>query len=227
MGGNRRETGEATSQTSVKWRKPAGDGTPFLVIQAIGKKSILRLTSISLLKKRRGKSAQAHSLELPFTNPLIFHLSRVMRGRCFTSFTRSRLSTTRTGRQRSCGVNSQHDADTKHGHRELDAALYITATSVLMKRLTAGLGHCLGPWCRGRRSVRLPAETIGRSGGRPAASGHLWNPTAAASPGASPPRTPAGRRRSDPGVRTTVPSLHCRGRWSSRSRRPGHRLGDR
>jgi len=31
---------------------------------------------------------------------------------------------------------------------------------------------------------------------------------------------------SDPAVRTTVLSVHCRGRWSSRSRRPGHRLGD-
>ena len=38
MGGNRRETWESTLQTSVKWRKPAGDGTPFLVIQAIGNK---------------------------------------------------------------------------------------------------------------------------------------------------------------------------------------------
>lgn len=56
----------------------AGDGTPFLVIQAISKKSILRLTSISLLKKRRGKSAQAHSLELLFTNLPIFPRSRVI-----------------------------------------------------------------------------------------------------------------------------------------------------
>jgi hypothetical protein len=78
MVGNRRETWESTSQTSVKWRKPAGDGTPFLVIQAIGKKSSLRLTSISLLKKRRGKSAQAHSLELLFTNLPIFPRSRVI-----------------------------------------------------------------------------------------------------------------------------------------------------
>lgn len=44
----------------------------------IGKKSILRLSSISLLRKRRGKSAQAHSLELLFTNPLIFHCSHVI-----------------------------------------------------------------------------------------------------------------------------------------------------
>src|SRR6266567_7986118 len=55
MGGNRRETGEATSQTSVKWRKPAGDGTPFLVMQAIGKKRSLRLTSISRLEKATWK----------------------------------------------------------------------------------------------------------------------------------------------------------------------------
>src|SRR6266487_320817 len=51
MGGNRRETWEATSQASIQWRKSAGDGTPFLVIQAISKKSILRLTSISRLEK--------------------------------------------------------------------------------------------------------------------------------------------------------------------------------
>src|SRR5260370_36680375 len=55
MVGNRRETWESTSQTSVKWRKPAGDGTPFLVIQAISKKSTLRLTSISRLEKATGK----------------------------------------------------------------------------------------------------------------------------------------------------------------------------
>src|SRR5258708_18858233 len=211
-----------------KMASEAGDGTPFLVIQAIGKKSSLRLTSISLLKKRRGKSAQAHSLELLFTNLPIFPRSHVMRGRSFTSFTPSRLSTTRTGRECSRSVDSQHDTNTRHGHGELDAALLVTTTSVVLKRLMAGLASRLGQWfwCRGRRSVRPPAGTIGRSGGRPAASGHLWNPTAAASPRASPPRTPAGRRRSDPGVRTTVPSLHCRGRWSSRSRRPGHRLGD-
>src|SRR5258707_12550777 len=55
MVGNRRETWESTSQTSVKWRKPAGDGTPFLVIQAISKKSSLRLTSISRLEKATWK----------------------------------------------------------------------------------------------------------------------------------------------------------------------------
>jgi len=33
----------------------AGDGTPFLVIQAISKKSTLRLTSISRLEKATGK----------------------------------------------------------------------------------------------------------------------------------------------------------------------------
>src|SRR5260370_42219215 len=33
----------------------AGDGTPFLVIQAISKKSILRLTSISRLEKTTAK----------------------------------------------------------------------------------------------------------------------------------------------------------------------------
>src|SRR5258708_2771819 len=55
MVGNRRETWESTSQTSVKWRKPAGDGTPFLVIQAIGKKSSLRLTCISRLEKATWK----------------------------------------------------------------------------------------------------------------------------------------------------------------------------
>src|SRR5258708_21183270 len=55
MGGNRRETWESTSQASVKWRKPAGDGTPFLVIQAIGKKSSLRLTCISRLEKATWK----------------------------------------------------------------------------------------------------------------------------------------------------------------------------
>src|SRR5260370_4876306 len=55
MVGNRRETRESTSQTSVKWRKPAGDGTPFLVIQAIGKKSSLRLTCISRLEKATWK----------------------------------------------------------------------------------------------------------------------------------------------------------------------------
>jgi hypothetical protein len=37
---NRREPWEATSQTSIQWRKPAGDGTPFLVIEAISKKRI-------------------------------------------------------------------------------------------------------------------------------------------------------------------------------------------
>jgi hypothetical protein len=37
---NRREPLESTSQTSIKWRKSAGDGTPFLVIQAISKKRI-------------------------------------------------------------------------------------------------------------------------------------------------------------------------------------------
>ena len=76
MVGNWRETSEIDLADLRKMASEAGDGTPFLVIQAIGKKSILRLTSIYLLKKRRGKSAQAHSLELPFTNPLIFHLSR-------------------------------------------------------------------------------------------------------------------------------------------------------
>src|SRR6266566_7216114 len=55
MGGNRRETWEATSQASIQWRKSAGDGTPFLVIQAISKKSILRLTSISRLEKATWK----------------------------------------------------------------------------------------------------------------------------------------------------------------------------
>src|SRR6266700_7766116 len=184
MGGNRRETGEATSQTSVKWRKPAGDGTPFLVIQAIGKKSILRLTSISLLKKRRGKSAQAHSLELPFTNPLIFHLSRVMRGRCFTSFTRSRLSTTRTGRQRSCGVNSQHDADTKHGHRELDAALRITATSVPISR---SLLVWATVWDPG-------AEVVGASGRKPGPLGGGTLVRAELVAVIFPPLWPTGRR---------------------------------
>jgi len=70
----------------LKMASEAGDGTPFLVIQAIGKKSILRLTSISLLKKRRGKSAQARLLELLFTNLPIFPRSRVMRGRSKCGF---------------------------------------------------------------------------------------------------------------------------------------------
>jgi len=89
------------------------------------------LTSISLLKKRRGKSAQAHSLELLFTNPLIFHRSHVMRGRAFHLMHPSRLSTTRTGRECSRSVDSQHATSTRHGHGELDAALRVTTTSVL------------------------------------------------------------------------------------------------
>ena len=59
--------------------------------------------------------------------------------------------------------------------------------------------------------------------GRP--SSRIWSPNAAASPRANPPRTPAGRTRSNPAVRTTAPSVRCRGRWSSRSRRPCHHLG--
>jgi hypothetical protein len=51
-----------------KMASEAGDGTPFRVMQAIGKKSSLRFFSISLLKKRRGKSAQARLLEWLFTN---------------------------------------------------------------------------------------------------------------------------------------------------------------
>ena len=75
----------------------------------------------------------------------------------------SRLSTTRTGRECSRSIDSQHDTDTKHGHGELDAALRVTTTSVLLKRLMAGLASRLGQWfwCRGRRSVRPPAGTIG------------------------------------------------------------------
>src|SRR6266849_6752848 len=38
-----------------KMASEAGDGTPFLVIQAIGKKSSLRLTSISRLEKATWK----------------------------------------------------------------------------------------------------------------------------------------------------------------------------
>src|SRR5258708_20061448 len=55
MGGNRRETGESTSPACIKGRKRAGDGTPFLVIQASSKKSSLRLTSISRLEKATWK----------------------------------------------------------------------------------------------------------------------------------------------------------------------------
>ncbi len=55
MGGNRCETWESTIQISVQWRKPAGDGTPFLGMQAISKKSSLRLTSISRLEKATWK----------------------------------------------------------------------------------------------------------------------------------------------------------------------------
>ncbi|HEX4205017.1 MAG TPA: hypothetical protein VHZ51_12645 [Ktedonobacteraceae bacterium] len=51
-----------------KMASEAGDGTPFLVMQAIGKKSSLRFFSREMLKKRRGKSAQARLLELLFTN---------------------------------------------------------------------------------------------------------------------------------------------------------------
>ncbi len=75
----------------------------------------------------------------------------------------SRLSTTRTGRECSRSIDSQHDTDTKHGHGELDAALRVTTTSVLLKRLMAGLASRLGQWawCRGCRSVQPPAGTIG------------------------------------------------------------------
>src|SRR5260221_6757376 len=59
----------------------AGDSTPFLVIQPIGKKSTIRLTSISRLEKWRETSAQAHSPAVSFTHPLMFHRSHVMRGR--------------------------------------------------------------------------------------------------------------------------------------------------
>src|SRR6266852_1740823 len=38
-----------------KMASEAGDGTPFLVIQAIGKRRSLRLTSISRLEKATGK----------------------------------------------------------------------------------------------------------------------------------------------------------------------------
>jgi hypothetical protein len=59
----------------------AGDGTPFLVIQAISKKSILRLTAhLTARAKRRRKSAQARLLALLFTTLPIFPRSRVMRG---------------------------------------------------------------------------------------------------------------------------------------------------
>jgi hypothetical protein len=68
---------------------------------------------------------------LLFTNPLIFPRSHVMRGRAFHLMHPSRLSTTRTGRECSSSVDSQHDTDTKHGHYELDAALRVTTTSVL------------------------------------------------------------------------------------------------
>src|SRR5260370_39016648 len=59
----------------------AGDSTPFLVIQPIGKKSTIRLTSISRLEKWRETSGQAHSPALSFTKPLMFPRSHAMRGR--------------------------------------------------------------------------------------------------------------------------------------------------
>jgi hypothetical protein len=175
----------------------AGDGTTFLVIQAISKKSILRLTNISLLKKRRGKSAQAHSLELLFTNPLIFHRSHVISVEV-SPHASLYLATTRTGRECSRSVDSQHDTDTKHGHCELDAALRVTTTSVLLKRLMAGLASRLGQWfwCRGRRSVRPPAGTIGLWDVRSCGTVRQRFPTVAASQRASLPRSPADHTQS-------------------------------
>src|SRR5258708_36862733 len=60
VGGNRCETWESSIQISAQWRKPAGDGTPYLGMQAFSTKSSLRLTSISRLEKttvnnRQGK----------------------------------------------------------------------------------------------------------------------------------------------------------------------------
>ena len=169
MVGNRRETWESTSQTSVKWRKPAGDGTPFLVIQAISKKSSLRLTSISRLEKATWKIGTGAPPRIAVHQSADFPPFARDFGRSFTSFTPSRLSTTRTGRECSRSVDSQHDTNTRHDHGELDAALRVTTTSVLLKRLMAGLGCRLGQWfwCRGRRSVRPPAGTIGRWDVRP------------------------------------------------------------
>src|SRR5579859_2041065 len=58
----------------------AGDGTTFLVIEAISPQEYLTLDQhLTARAKRQGKSAQARLLESLFTNPLIFHPSRVMR----------------------------------------------------------------------------------------------------------------------------------------------------
>ena len=45
-----------TSTASIKWRKPAGDGTPFLVIQAIGKKEELTLDQHLTARKSDGEN---------------------------------------------------------------------------------------------------------------------------------------------------------------------------
>jgi hypothetical protein len=55
MGGNRRETGEATSQTSVKWRKPAGCCTHLLYIRR-------RATSVSTHARLSSSQAEARRL---------------------------------------------------------------------------------------------------------------------------------------------------------------------
>src|SRR5713226_2961885 len=152
-----------------KMASEAGDGTPFLVIQAIGKKSSLRLTCISRLEKATWKIGTGSQPRIAVHQSADFPpFARDARSK-FHLMHPSRLSTTRTGRECSSSVDSQHDTDTKHGHYELDAALRVTTTSVLLKRLMAGLGCRLGQWfwCRGRRSVRPPAGTIGRWGVRP------------------------------------------------------------
>src|SRR6266699_3232433 len=92
--------------------------------------------------------------------------------------------------------------------------------------LAAVWGSGGSPGAKARRSVRRQAGTIGRWGVH--LYGKRWVrwcflPIGAASQQASPPTSPVAHRRSDPGVRTTVPSLHCRARWSSRSRTHGPR----
>ena len=173
----------------------AGDGTTFLVIQAISKKSILRLTNISLLKKRRGKSAQAHSLELLFTNPLIFHRSHVISVEV-SPHASLYLATTRTGRECSRSVDAQHATSTKHGHGELDAALRVTTTSVLLK---SSWLVWAAVWGSG-----FGAQVVGASGRQPGPLGCGTSVRAELSASASPPLRPASGRVF-PGL---LPTIH-------------------
>ena len=114
-----------------KMASEAGDGTPFLVIQAIGKKRISRLTNISRLEKATWKIGTGAPPRIAVHQSADFPpFARDARSK-FHLMHPSRLSTTRTGRECSRSVDAQHDTNTRHGHGELDAALRVTTTSVL------------------------------------------------------------------------------------------------